>query len=180
MFIKDGLKTVLMLVKPNFMGDYKDEWRVEIPEPKIGIKLVTFDGKKGNVVRSQYISDYMLYWNSKIISSLFWVEDLVDDELDPAYYLEINNVFFYVEDDNPNTPYYNWVKSTVPSFGYVRFETNHINLLKMIEDNVSWKSIEDKYVAPRDNQLVGLVGSSILSNLIDTGVGFLMRVLFKI
>ena len=180
MFLKDDLKTVLMLVKATFQEPYEDEWRVEIPDPKTGINLITFDGKQGKVVRNGYISDHILSWNSNILSCLLWVEDLVDEESDPSYTIEVRNVFFHIDDENPETPPYHWVKSTVASFGHVRFETNDVNLLAMIENNVPWNSIEEKYIVPRKNQLADLVGSSVINNLVQAGINFLMKALFKL
>lgn len=131
MFIKEGQKTFLMLVKPTFEEKYNNEWRVEIPDPKIGVTLMSFDGRKGNVIRHEYLPEHLLYWDSDILSCLIWVEDVVRPESDPSYVLEITNVFFHIEDDNPKSPRYHWLKSTVASSAHVRFETNEVNLLAM-------------------------------------------------
>ena len=180
MFLKKGQKTFLMLVKPTFEGKYIEEWRVEIPDPKIGINLVSFDGRRGEVMRQEYLPKHLLYWDSDILSCLFWIEDVVEPENDPSYILEITNVFFHIEDDNPEGPRYHWLKSTVASSVHVRFETNEVNLMAMIEDNVPWSSIEEKYISPRHNQLTGVVGASLLGSIIDAGIGFLMRAIFKL
>ncbi len=177
MFLKNGQKTFLMLAKPTFEGDYIDEWSAKIPNPKGNVTLTSFDGRKGNVVRQEYIPEHMLYWDNDILSCLFWVEDVVIPESDPSYTIELTNVFFYIADDRRQ---HHWLRSKVASSGYVRFETNEVNVLAMIEKDVKWNTIEEKYIKPRRRQLSGVVGASVLGSIIETGINILMRAIFKL
>jgi hypothetical protein len=164
---KSGEKAFFLLLKPIKATGFPDEWAVKIGSISENSKIVTIDGTKGEVTKTEKFIEQKLYSTPEILSCLIYFEDPVDEETEPSFNITIENIYYYIRNNE-----YQWLKAKEPRTVIFRFETGEVKILSMIKRGIPWEDIKKKHIEPWMRFSSDSLGKAIFSFIIDLAFGF--------
>lgn len=180
LFLRDGEMAFLLLTRPLVVAEYADFWRVQLGPLTENVCAVTLDGATSAVLRAETSLDDVLPENAGIRSCLFYVRDIVDEEVDPSFNIILGGVDYFVRsnliEDNNNQ----WIRNVSPATACFRMETGSINILHLVEAGLPWADIEKRYLEPQLKSADPESGHMALSILADVAINIIMALLLKI
>lgn len=184
-FVRPGERAFLLLVKPIGEDGSSNWWRLRLGDDLFqNITITTIDGTMGRVIRYEKSLDQELGVDHGIVSCLFYVQDVVDENKDPLFNVSISNLSYSIRPDigagtNKANSSVSWIRSASTFQTYFQFETSKVHVLKMVQANIPFEDIERRYVKPSRVVLTSKISENALNILIQLAASRFMKVAFK-
>ena len=182
-FVRPGERAFLMLIKPIGDDGASHWWRLRLGDIFQNIRITTIDGTTGRVIRYEKSLDEELGVDQGIVSCLFYVQDVVNENKDPVFNLSISNLSYSIRPDigagTKANSSVSWIRSASTFQTYFQFETSKVHVLKMVQSNIPFEDIERRYVKPSRVVLTSKMGETALNMLIQLAASRFMKVAFK-
>ncbi len=180
----------MLLIKPISGGEWLDWWRLHIGNLAENVTITTISGKVGRLISSENSLSQQLNADSGVVTCLFYLQDVVNEEKDPVFNVSISNQFYYIRPDRIRAGIsydgkkYNstvdWIRST-PAFRVsFQFEANKVHILKLVQANVPFENIQSQYINPSRGILTSKMADTAVDVLVNLATNWFMKVAFKL
>jgi hypothetical protein len=184
-FMRPGERAFLLLIKPISDDGSPNSWRLHIGDLFQNIRITTIDGETGRLIRYEKSLDQELNVNHGIVSCLFYVQDIVNEQKDPVFDVSISNFSYSIRPEiragANNTNFdTSWIQSASTFQAYFQFETSNVHVLKMVQANIPFEDIQLRYVNPSRIILTSKMSENALNILIQLAASRFMKAAFKL
>jgi len=180
LFLRQGEKCFLIAVQPirdvqplDDQDDY-DDWGLKVGPVLQNAKLVTLDRQEGNALRAEDTLDRALYATDKFVSCLTFLKDVIDEEADPCFSLQLSSVRHLLRSRG------SWLEEAQTRTVTFRFETSDVRLLALLERGIPWKTIEAKYIKPHLEVVAARTSSGMGQFLRDVAASMVAGLILKL
>jgi len=172
-FRKPGQRAFMLFVAPIVPSKHPECWGISLGRVRDNVTLVSLDEKVGKVARAESMGDEHILFTSGPKSCLLFIEDTANSQSDPTYSLLVSGITFHVKHCYSGE----WIRAKQPTEACLRFETNDVRLLTMIENGMPWDEIEEKYVHTKSQIITSQLGEKAGNAFLGFAENFLVNLL---